>query len=101
MALVEKAKVALATVIAWIGMGCVMGALVVLGWQSYTWLRIGVFPPLALSDLCQRAEFYPSSTWVGVNNIIEWILSCSMVAVGLIAGIPIFIIGMAMDAEVD
>ena len=54
-------------------------ALLILGWQAYTWLKTGVWPLLpvaAVPDWIGLAR--PEISWMGLQRILDWLLACSI-----------------------
>jgi hypothetical protein len=51
-------------------------SLVVLGWQTYDWLRRGMWTDLNLAWGLTEADLpVPQSSWLGVQKILDWFLS--------------------------
>ena len=54
-------------------------AVAVIGWQVYTWLRLGAWPGLPFFDLFKYFEIdlsivYAPTDWQGLAKIARWIL---------------------------
>ena len=54
-------------------------AVTVIGWQVYTWLRLGAWPELPFFELFRYFEIdltivYAPTDWHGIAKIAQWIL---------------------------
>lgn len=64
-----------------------LGAIGLLGWQSFMWLKLGEWPTVQLRHLT-KGNTIVRSDWVGVQTIIEEILSAPLsVTIFLIGGL--------------
>ena len=47
---------------------------IIIGWQSYSWLRTGVWTALPISKAFQYFEWpIPSTSWLGLQKLIGWV----------------------------
>jgi hypothetical protein len=64
------------------GAGCLKtgpqysSSVIVLGWQTYDWLRLGIWTDLNLAwGLTEAGLPVPQSSWLGIQKILDWFLS--------------------------
>ena len=58
----------------------ILFGLIVIGWQVYTWLRIGAWPSLPFSEAfiyfnVNLTNIYYPSDWQGLAKIAQWVLN--------------------------
>ena len=69
----------------------ILSPVLILGYQTYHWLRTAVWMPLTVGHLWTWNNFaYPTANWAGVQSIIYWLLdlplslaSCLLIPVGI------------------
>jgi len=84
------------------GVLLVCGTLFLLVFQTYSWLRFGVWPPFALASVCIWIDWYPQYThWVGVDRMIASILDWSLSLTSFIAGVALLISGATLGGNID
>lgn len=64
-----KAEVGLADIGCLVGyLGAVFAPLCILGWQAFTWLKFGYWPPVSVVALYDKP---PHLEWVGLQRLLE------------------------------
>jgi hypothetical protein len=66
-----------------------LGAIGILGWQSFQWLRFGAWPRLDMLDLF---DSHPYASWVGVQKLIDWWLGTSLSVNLFVIGLVLFVV---------
>jgi len=73
---IEDENRVLGTLLVWTGIATVGVPSFMVGSQILTWLRDGYWPKLSTGDLVvQSGLTYPITDWVGVQKLIDWIMS--------------------------
>jgi hypothetical protein len=68
------------------GLGGMLLAITIIGWQSFVWLKSGKWPLLLVQDAFTYISIDPPSTdWVGLQKLITDVLESSL-SVGVFVG---------------
>jgi hypothetical protein len=58
-----------------IGVLLIVAAFCIPVWQSYHWLRYGIWVQLDIATICDWINWFPQVRWLGAQEIITWLLS--------------------------
>jgi hypothetical protein len=89
------------TIMLFVGMWSVVASVGILGWQCYAWLRYGDFPALTLRDAFIFFNWYPLTTWIGINKAILALTSCSLAVIMFFEGMLFFWGGVALGGDIN
>jgi hypothetical protein len=62
-------------------------------YQVFIWLQTGVWPALRVIDACIFLGFFPTSDWVGLQKIINWIATWPLSHGLMVAAVIILVLG--------
>ncbi len=66
-----------------------------LAWQTFGWLQSAIWPAVSVADVWYRlGGTDPQFTWLGVQSIAQWVLSCSLNGFLLSSGVSLMLLGM-------
>ena len=52
----------------------------ILGWQTYSWLRYAVWPPVTVRSVMVLADWHPADIeWIGVQHMLDSVYGSSLV----------------------
>jgi hypothetical protein len=73
-----------------------------LAWQGYSWLRTGVWTALPISKTFQYFEWpIPSTTWLGIQKMIDWVFDIPTSAALLVVTFAIVILLAMLEATIE
>lgn len=79
-----------------------VGPFVILGGQTFIWLRDGYWPALPLARTLEHFDLpYPMVSWLGVQKIIDWLCSMPTAAVLPIFGSVFLVVGGTVFEHFD
>jgi hypothetical protein len=86
----KQAEVELKSICAvWSLLAAIFGPLGIVGWQSFTWLKLGYWPSLPVAALGMEK---PHAAWIGVQQILIYIYESplSVFLLVLFSGLALF-----------
>jgi hypothetical protein len=88
--------------VALLGLGCILAALAIWGWQAVHWLQTGIYPELPLSQawawlLLDRP--LPHVRWIGAQQIVAWVFDFPTAAALFFVGIAAAIGGLKISQD--